>query len=78
MTFIVGETVRLTCHVPLGNGASWWHAGELVRILQQEGDRYLVADRSGRQARVLRTALQADHTLPLFDEYHPETTGCLF
>ena len=81
----IGETVRLTANIPVETATpssckAFMRTGELVRIVKQGTNAhfYTIADADGNTAFCSRWNFQADESLPMFDEFRPETTGCLF
>ena len=81
--FKLGETVRLTWNHPVPdvqqNCVTFLHEGDLVRVCEIIGTRFIrIETADGLRSVVPYTALKADDSLPLFSDYRPETTGCLF
>ena len=83
--FKLGETVRLTANIMTEDRSAWMHAGELVKLTgvspashPDSPPCYRVETADGRTGTALRCNVREDQTLPLFDAYRPETTGCLF
>lgn len=81
--FKLNEDVRLTWNHPVPNAATmsveFLHEGDLVRIVEVISARfYRIETATGLQSVVPYTALRADDSLPLFDEYRQEVTGSLF
>ena len=75
--FIIGQTVRIAQNVP-GDHQSWCRIGELVRITAVVAGGYAVEKSDGQAVVVSVRDIRADASLPMFDEYRPEGTGCLF
>ena len=73
----IGETVRIAKNIP-GDKSTWFRIGDLVRVTRVIPGGYQVEDGERHTCIVAGHELQEDHSLPLFDEYRRETTGCLF
>lgn len=81
--FQIGETARMKITLPVAlddDGLTYFRAGDLVRIDDRTaaGTTLYLTNADGVSVWASAQVVKPDATLPLFDEYRPQTTGSLF